>query len=160
MLKFKDTISFERCASGTLIVLFLFIMMGCLYGCGKSTVKKEKIILNLIPDSRLNDERPVYIMIRKVNSRIEFLVDNYDFISDMVYANPPNENFLALHMLMPGQKEQIQVVKPDRSDIGLYVLFTNPGENWKLLLEDPLKPEYKIIIKNNELEENTKGFFW
>jgi hypothetical protein len=63
-------------------------------------------------------------------------------------------------MLLPGQKEKIQVIKPDKSDIGVYVLFTSPGENWKMILENPLKSEYNINIKNNELEEYRKGFFW
>jgi len=159
MLKFKETAFWERCGSCALIVLLLLVM-GCLHGCGKSTtVKKEQTIFNIIPDFRINDERPVYVVIRKVN-RMDFLIDNYDCISDMVYANSPNESLLAWRMLMPGKKEKIQVIKPDKSDIGVYVLFTNPGENWKLILEAPLKPEYQIKVKNNELEEYTKGFFW
>jgi len=160
MLRFKKTVFFERYASVILIVLLLLVIIGCLYGCGKSTtVKKDQIIFNITPDSRINDERPVYIVIRKVN-KMDFLVDNYDCVSDMVYANPPNESLLAWHLLMPGQKEKIQVIKPDASDIGVYVLFTNPGENWKLILEAPLKPKYQIKVKNNELEEYTKGAFW
>jgi hypothetical protein len=159
MLKFNETTLFSWHATGTMLILSLLLVMGSLYGCGKSTVKKEQITFNIIPDSSINDERPVYIVIRKVN-KMEFLVENYDGISDMVYANPPNESLLAWHMLLPGQKEKIQVIKPDKSDIGVYVLFTSPGENWKMILENPLKSEYNINVKNNELEEYRKGFFW
>ncbi|OPY10243.1 MAG: hypothetical protein A4E66_01593 [Syntrophus sp. PtaB.Bin001] len=160
MLKFQKTAFLERCASCSLMLLFLLPLIGGLYGCGKSSaVKNDQILFNIAADSRINDERPVYIVFRKVNRTI-FQIDDYDCISDMVYANPPNETLLAWQMLMPGKKEKIKITKPDKSDIGVYVLFINPGQNWKLMLEAPLKPEYQLKVKNNELEESTKGFLW
>jgi predicted component of type VI protein secretion system len=160
MLKFQEATFFERCANCALLVLFLLVVIGGLSGCGKSsTVKTEQILFNIATDSRINDERPVYIVIRKVN-RTTFQIDDYDCISDMVYASPQNESLLAWQMLMPGKKEKIRITKPDKSDIGVYVLFINPGENWKLMLEAPLKSEYQLKVKNNELEEFTKGFLW
>jgi hypothetical protein len=42
----------------------------------------------------------------------------------------------------------------------VYVLFTQPGEKWKMLLEKPLESEYKIDIKKNALEEYRKGLLW
>ncbi|SEM09263.1 Type VI secretion lipoprotein, VasD, EvfM, TssJ, VC_A0113 [Syntrophus gentianae] len=159
MLKFHQKDTVEGFAGSAIIILFLLTLMGCLCGCGKSAVKQEQILFNILPDVRINDERPVYIVIRKVN-RTEFQIHDYDFISDMVYANPPNESLLDWHMLMPGQKEKIKVIKPDKSDIGVYVLFANPGETWKLLFEAPLKTEYHIKVKNNEIEEYQKGFLW
>jgi hypothetical protein len=159
MLRFEETTFPERWATGALIVLSLLIIMVGMQGCGKSTVKKEQIVFNIVPDARMNDERPVYIVIRKTN-RMEFLINDYESISNMIYANPPNESILAWQILLPGQKETIQVVKPEKSDIGAYVLFTNPGENWKLILEDPLKPEYYIKVNNNEAELYNKGLFW
>jgi len=159
MLKFQKHASFEGLASGGVLILFLLAILGCLCGCGKSTVKQEQILFNILPDSRINDERPVYIVIRKVN-RTEFQIHDYDFISDMVYANPPNESLLDWHVLMPGQKEKIKIPMPDKSDIGVYVLFAKPGENWKLLFEAPLKKEYHINVKNHEIEEYQKGFLW
>jgi hypothetical protein len=159
MFKFKETTFFTGLLTGAIIFFSLLVITGSLNGCGKSTVKKDLITFNIIPDSRVNDERPVYIVLRKVN-RMEFLIDNYDGISEMILANPPNESILLWQMIMPGQKETIQVVRPDKFDIAIYALFISPGENWKMLLESPLKPEYTINIKSNELEEYHKGFFW
>jgi hypothetical protein len=58
------------------------------------------------------------------------------------------------------KNEKILVVKPDKLSIGVYVLFTQPGEKWKMLLEKPLESEYKINIKKNALEEYRKGLLW
>jgi hypothetical protein len=98
-------------------------------------------------------------VIRKVNKK-NFLTENYDDIADIVYAEPPDESLLGWHILMPGQNEKILVTKPDTLSIGVYILFTQPGEKWKMLLEKPLESEYKITIKKNALEEYRKGLLW
>jgi hypothetical protein len=161
MQNFKKATPYAFCVKSAAIILSLLTIIGsiCLHGCGKGTVVREQVTFNIIPDTRINDERPVYLVIRKVN-RTEFLVENYDGISEMVHANPPSETVLALHMLLPGQKEMIQVLKPEKIDIGVYVLFTNPGDNWKIILENPLKLEYHIKVKSNYIEEYHKGFLW
>jgi len=159
MLKFNETALSVRCLRGTLIVLSLLMVMGCWPGSGKSSVKKDYITFNILPDSLINDERLVYIVFRKVN-KMEFLIDNYDGIADMVFAKQPNESILVWQMLLPKQKKKIKVIKPEQSDIGVYVLFANPGENWKLILEAPLKKEYQIKVKKNELEEVPERSFW
>ena len=142
-------------------ILALLIIVGVLCGCAgsKDSVKKEYITLYINPDSSVNSERPVYIVIRKANIK-NFLAEEYDAIVDMVHAEPPDETLLAWRILLPGQQEKIEVVKPDKASIGVYVLFTNPGENWKMILEIPLESEYKINLKNNVLEDYRKRVFW
>jgi len=158
MINLRKALFGVSCTTATVIILSLLMVIGSLSGCGKSTVKREEVIFNITPDAHVNDDRPVYIVIRKVN-KMEFLTDNYDGITDVVCANPPPESLLAWQMLLPGQKEKIQVFKPEKADIGVYVLFANPGDNWKIILEAPLKKEYNIKVKTNELEEYQRGFF-
>jgi predicted component of type VI protein secretion system len=159
MINLRKALFGVSCTTATVIILSLLIMIGSLSGCGKSTaVKREEVVFNITPDAHVNDDRPVYIVIRKVN-KMEFLTDNYDGITDVVCTNPPPESLMAWQMLLPGQNEKIQVFKPEKSDIGIYVLFANPGENWKIILEAPLKKEYNIKVKPNELEEFQRGFF-
>lgn len=158
MLQIKATL-FSWYTARAVIILTLLLITGILYGCGGGAVKKEFITFQIMPDTSINDERPVYIVIRKVN-KMEFLIENYDGIAGTVFANPPDESVLAWHMLLPGQNEKIAVVMPEKADIGVYVLFASPGDNWKMILEKPLKSEYKINVKNNELEEYRKGLLW
>lgn len=147
-------------AAGVVSILALLLFMGSFHGCGGAkAVPKEQVTFFIVPDGSINDQRPVYIVIRKVNKK-NFLTENYDDIADMVYAEPPDESLLTWRILMPGQNEKILVTKPDTLSIGVYVLFTQAGEKWKMLLEKPLESEYKINIKKNALEEYRKGLLW
>jgi hypothetical protein len=158
MLKIKGPF-FTWNWSRALVVFAMILMAGMLYGCSKGAVKKELITFKIKPDRTINDERPVYLLIRKVN-KTEFLTESYNTIADTAFANPPDESVLARLVLLPGQNEKISFTKPDKADLGVYVLFASPGDQWKLLLEKPLKSEYSINLKNNELLEYRKGLFW
>lgn len=158
MLKIKGPLYTWNTAR-TLLLFAMVLMAGMFYGCGKGTVKKEMITFQIMPDRTINDEQPVYILIRKVN-KTEFLTENYNGIADTVFANPPDESVLARLMLLPGQNEKISVTKPDKDDLGVYAFFARPGDQWKLLLEKPLKSAYKLNVKYNELMEYRKGLFW
>ncbi len=147
-------------AAGAVSIFALLILIGSINGCGGAkAVPKEQVTFHIVPDASVNDQQPVYMVIRKVNKK-NFLTENYDAIADMVYAEPPDESLLTWSILMPGKNETILVAKPDTLSIGVYVLFTQPGEKWKMLLEKPLGSEYKIDIKNNALEEYRKGLLW
>jgi type VI secretion system VasD/TssJ family lipoprotein len=142
-------------------ILALVLVVGGFYGCAgsKDSVKKEIITLTVNPDSSSNDGRPVYIVIRKANIK-NFLAEDYDTIVDIVHAEPSDETLLAWRILLPGKQEKIEVVKPDKSSLGVYVLFTNPGENWKMMFEIPLESKYNINVKRNVLEDQRKRAFW
>jgi predicted component of type VI protein secretion system len=156
MIRIKTTLFPRYTARAVIVLLF---MTGILYGCGYikswmgggSTVKKEYVTFQIMPVANSNDERPVYILIRKVN-KMEFLTENYDRIASRVFASQPDENALAWQILFPGQYEKITIEMPDKTDIGVYALFANPGDNWKMILEKPLKTQYRINVKNNNLE--------
>ncbi|OPY12880.1 MAG: hypothetical protein A4E70_01871 [Syntrophus sp. PtaU1.Bin005] len=152
MAHYKESALPARFLSGALTALFLLSLMGCAFLGLKSGAKVDYITLDIAADALANEERLAYVVIRRVN-KMEFLIDQYETISDMAFARKPNESILAVKMILPGQKQQIKVIKPGKEDIGVYVLFTNPGENWKVILEGPLKKEYRINVKKNEVEE-------
>jgi type VI secretion system VasD/TssJ family lipoprotein len=158
----KVNINFLSWHSARVFGILVFVLVAAgLYGCfgSKDAMKKEMITFTINPDSSSNDERPVYIVIRKANIK-NFLAEDYDVIVDMVHAEPQDESILAWRVLLPGQQEKIEVVKPEKSSVGVYVLFTNPGEKWKMILEKPLESEYKINVKRNVLEDQRKRTFW
>jgi hypothetical protein len=159
MVRFNTTF-ISRYAAAAVSVSVLLLFMGSLHGCGgPKVIPREQVTFHIAPHASVNDQRPVYIVFRKVNAK-NFLTENYDNIADMVYADPPDESLLAWHILMPGQNEKVLVAKPDKLSIGVYVLFTQPGEKWKMLLEKPFKSEYKFNINKNVLEEYRKGMLW
>jgi hypothetical protein len=146
MVRFNTTF-ISRYAAAAVSVSVLLLFMGSLHGCGgPKVIPREQVTFHIAPHASVNAKN--------------FLTENYDNIADMVYADPPDESLLAWHILMPGQNEKVLVAKPDKLSIGVYVLFTQPGEKWKMLLEKPFKSEYKFNINKNVLEEYRKGMLW
>lgn len=113
----------------------------------------KKIDFVFIAGEKANEERSVYIVVRKINKKV-FLDESYEDITGTIYADPRDQNLLASRVLIPGQEEKItlEIINPDEASIAIYGLFTNPGKNWKLLFESPLETKYLINIKENNLE--------
>ena len=147
-------------ARAVIILLFMTVILS---GCGsvksymrswvgpEPPAKKEFITFQIRPAANSNNERPVYLLIRKVN-KMEFMTENYDRIAGKALFNQTDESFLASQIVLPGQNEEITIPMPDKSDIGVYVLFADPGDNWKMIFEKPFKSPYRISVTNNNLE--------
>ncbi|MEN6330944.1 MAG: hypothetical protein ABFD57_03030 [Smithella sp.] len=135
-----------------LIIVILSFFTVMMQGCsGPKHVKKVDFVL--IADKKANEERSVYIVIRKINKKL-FLDESYEDVTNTIYAEPRDQSLLASRILIPGKQEKLslEIVKPDEVNIGIYGLFTNPGKNWKLFFETPLESKYSIKIKENNLE--------
>lgn len=150
----------ERWKAEILCLAAAVLILSFIGGCGgKSALKKEFITFRFMPAKTVNDTRPVYLLVRKVNKK-EFLTENYNSVADTVFSDPQDASVLGRLMLLPGQEEKIRVEKPDRDEVAVYVFFSQPGEQWKLLLEKPMKSEYRIHVTNNQIVEYKKGLFW
>lgn len=124
--------------------ILVFIILICIYGC-----KHTKLTLRSYPDT--NKGQPVYVMIRSVNAK-KFLTDSYQDIADKVFADPPDPSVLDYKAILPGQKQKIKLKKPDTS-VGIYCMFTEPGDEWKIILPRPLNSKYKIELEKNRIIE-------
>lgn len=147
----KKTLSIVKAMGVLVFFLAAILLLGSAVGCGwRKPPKPEMITFHFKPDDTTNDGQPVYVVIRTVNKK-QFLIEDYDEIANAVYADPPDKNLLAWHTLLPGKKEKIQVEKPEDAAIGVYALFTKPGENWKVMLKTPLESKYKLMLNQNVL---------
>ncbi len=133
----------------------LLLIIAFVSGCGGIG---HNVNLKFKPGLNVNNSKPFYVVIRKV-TKTNFLIDDYNKIAEMVYSDPPDESLLGWHVMLPGQKKDINVKKPDNSSIGIYGLFTNPGKNWKIMIDSPLGSKYKIDLLDNNLKFNKYGFW-
>jgi len=135
-----------------LALVLVLIIIAALQACGGAK-HVRKVTFVFTADENINDERSVYIVVRKVNKKA-FLAESYDEVANSVFADPIDPAVLASRILMPGTEEKIsmEIVKPDDVNIGVYALFASPGKNWKLLLETPLESKYAIKVKQSHLE--------
>jgi hypothetical protein len=152
--KMEKNMKLRKCNIITccLSIVAVFFTVAMMQACGgPKHVKKVAFILKA--DEQSNDDRSVYIVIRKINQKV-FLAESYDDVANTIFAEPRDPSLLAARILMPGQEEKItlEIIKPDEVNIGVYGLFANPGKNWKLFLETPLESKYSIKVTNSNLE--------
>ncbi len=137
---------------GFLIIVLLSFSTTMMQACsGPKHIKKVDFIF--IADEKANEERSVYVVIRKINKKL-FLDESYEDVTNTIYAEPRDQSLLASRILIPGKKEKLtlEIIKPDEVNIGVYGLFANPGKNWKLFFETPLESKYSIKVQENNLE--------
>ena len=161
MSKIIKEVFHSRMKVRTLGILVVLLIMASICGCaGNKFLHQKKVTFCIKPDKSANNAQPLYIVIRDVDKK-SFLIEDYDEIADLVYTDSPDESLLTWHVVLPGRKKEITVEVPGKSDLGIYAMFTKPEENWKIMFERPLEPEYEIIIQDNSLKyEKEKNGFW
>lgn len=161
MSKIIKEVFHSRMKVRTLGILVVLLIMASICGCaGNKFLHQKKVTFCIKPDKSANNAQPLYIVIRDVDKK-SFLIEDYDEIADLVYTDSPDESLLTWHVVLPGKKEEITVKVPGKSDVGIYGMFTQPEENWKIMFERPLEAEYEIIIQDNSLKyKKEKKGFW
>ena len=145
--------------SALISTLALIMIVGSLSGCGgKKPLFQSRITFTVTPDPGINNEQPFYVVIREVNKK-SFLIEDYNEIADLVYADPPDESLLGWQAILPGKKEEMKVETPNDSDIAIYALFTRPAGNWKIMVTRPLGSKYDIAVQDTGMI-HAKGGFW
>ena len=99
-----------------------------------------------------NDGRAVHAVIKSVTPQ-EFLTDSYESMVDAAYSNPPADGVLRSFAIVPGQTKTISLEKEPQKAIGVYFLFSEPGEQWKLLMPQPIRSKYNFKLDKDSVEQ-------
>ena len=100
------------------------------------------------PDT--NKNAPVYLVVRSVDGQA-FLAEHYNAVAEKVFQNVPDKSILQRRIIFPGQTETIQIDIPAEGNLGVYVLFSEPGENWRIPLQAPFPEEVIISLGKNQI---------
>jgi hypothetical protein len=100
--------------------------------------------------SHLNGGRTFYMVIKKTTATA-FLTDGYNEISELISAEKKNKDVLVSEIIWPGRTRSIVFEAPDDTLVGIYLLLTNPGGDWKTLLTAPLRHHYTLQIRGNQM---------
>lgn len=138
---------------GALAVMFL---SGC---AGKKPAPPPQMLLNIQCDPAANSGQVFYLVVRSVTDR-QFLSDTYQSVVSLVFAEPPDPAMLGSHAIIPGRKQAIKMVQPTQNALGFYFLFTEPGDQWKRMLSQPVASTYNIRIGADDtvVIQQHKGF--
>lgn len=99
-----------------------------------------------------NGGKPFYALVRAVE-QATFVTDGYDSIAARVFPNPPDPTVLSSEVVYPGIKAKLTFKKPEGVPIGIYFLFTQPGERWKISKVQPLPNSMSIELDKNSIKE-------
>jgi hypothetical protein len=142
----------ERLFAGIIVVS---VLLGFNGGCGNKNVPPPEIVFTVDSAKDTNDGQPFYCAIRSVNAN-QFLTEGYDGVANMLFANPPNASVLAAQVILPGEEQEIKIEKRGKDELGFYCFFTEPGEPWKIKLDQPLGDEYEIELEKNRISSSEK----
>ena len=108
------------------------------------------VAFRIITEDETNQGRALHGVVRAVTAQ-EFLVDDYESITDRAYATPPHDDVLATFAIIPGERQTLSVKRPQAQDVGVYFLFSEPGAPWKLHFPQPLRRRYQLQLDRDSV---------
>ena len=98
----------------------------------------------------------MYLMVRAVDGQT-FISENYDAVSKRVFSYPADEDVLSKHVVFPGETMSVRLPPKETGDIGVYFMFTTPGQKWRFTLQQPLSDDVDVDLGNSEISRVTIG---
>lgn len=131
----------------------------CCFGCSSRRPPPPQMKLQVKSDQAVN-EGQLFYMVLKASTDKQFLTDSYQGVAGIVFADPPDKSVIGSLVIYPGLTQDFQVIQPEESPLAFYFLFTNPGDQWKKLIDQPLASAYNIRINKNDITITKKRSFW
>lgn len=134
-----------------LVVFCLCVLVGLLGACAKRTAPPPpQMTLEIKPKPNANKGQVFYMVVRSTNEK-QYLTETYAGIAALVFADPPDANVLGAFPIFPGKNEKIKVVQPRQNPVAFYFLFTDPSDDWRHLVAQPLASTYEITIEQDSV---------
>lgn len=130
--------------------LLTFITSGCFLNNEKEN--SEQLVVQIRSHKKTNRGTPLYVVVKET-SMADFLIDDYHQIATQSFWKEESEKNLFKKVLIPGKIERLKVdLSSEDKSIGLYFIFTNPGECWKYFIDKPKSKNVKILLGDHEYE--------
>lgn len=138
-------------------IIFIILSLSIITGCALNKDLPPQLTLVVKSNSGTNNGVPFHIALRSVDTQV-FLTDSYQDVAEVIFSTPPDTSVLGTAAIIPGSKREISVNRPEDMPVGIYCLFTEPGEEWKMMLSQPLYSKYTISLEQNRIIETEKIF--
>lgn len=122
----------------------------CAAGCGGAVAQIRKpapVHLEITAGPDTNHGGPLYVVVRKLD-QAGFLADDYDAIADRLFSEPRDPSILRKVVVRPGQAITVDADRElaDGEILGVYFLFSVPGDSWRLAVADRAIQRIKIVL--------------
>jgi hypothetical protein len=94
-----------------------------------------------------NHGGPLYVAVRKLE-QAGFLADDYDAIADKLFVEPRDPSLLRKAIVRPGNVLTVEADRTlaDGEILGIYFLFSVPGDAWRLAVLDKKVRRVNIVL--------------
>jgi len=98
-----------------------------------------------------NDGKPLYMLVRAVDSRA-LVSESYADASALVFTTKKDPTVKHVQAIMPGTEINVTIPTPESSDVALYFFYTQPGDQWRIPLTQPLPSDIVVELGSNQIE--------
>jgi predicted component of type VI protein secretion system len=131
------------------ILFSAFLSLCLLTGCASRSTP-ETVTFQIKTTEKTNQGIPLYALVKSTDFS-HFLSDDYRKIAHqkMIAEADPTCH---LACLIPGETKTIRVEKKDDKPIAIYFIFTQPGEEWKYMINEEKVQHAKILLGEKEIK--------
>jgi predicted component of type VI protein secretion system len=99
--------------------------------------KEPPLHVEITAGKDTNHGGPLYVVVRKLE-QAGFLADDYDAIADRLFVEPRDPSVLRKAIVRPGNVVTVEADRElaDGEILGIYFLFSVPGDAWRLAVLD------------------------
>jgi hypothetical protein len=108
-------------------------------GCATS------VRLEVQSSEKTNGGRPLYMMVRTVDSRA-LLSEDYASASALVFTYPPDKSVQKVQTVLPGKPLVLNLPRPEEAELAVYFFFTQPGDKWRVPLNQPIPSDVMVEL--------------
>ncbi len=133
-------------------LLFLFSTLLLLVGCSSQKTEGNPITFQIRTTKETNNGTPLYMIVKETSTG-EYLLDDYHELSSQEFWKESDEKVMTKKIIVPGKTNKIVVDTPKNAkSMGLYFIFSNPGECWKYIIDNPQSKRVKVLLGKDQYE--------
>lgn len=109
--------------------------------------RPPQLRLEITAGKDTNHGGPLYVVVRKID-QAGFLADDYDAIADGLFGEPRDPAVVRKAIVRPGEVVTVRAPRDlaDGEILGVYFLFSVPGDNWRLAIADHRIQRVDVVL--------------
>lgn len=144
----------SRAGRRAALAALLAVSSGCAAGT-QPALRPEPapFLLEIAAGKETNQGGPLYVAVRKCDGA-GFLAEDYDAVADSLFRSPRDPALLRKAIVHPGEVVRLEVPRElsDGEILGVYFLFSAPGDRWRLSLDDPRVQAISVVLGAWDIE--------
>jgi predicted component of type VI protein secretion system len=132
----------------------MLVAAGLGLGCSQkhaSAPKMETVRMRIATADDANRGTALHVLVRET-SKTDYPRVDYEDVANTLLAesDPKTIDWL---VVLPGQQREVVLQHAKGTSIAVYFMFTEPGQRWKQLLDDPVK-QVEFLVGRDQISES------